>query len=115
MRAKFYAAWLTLGLVATTLLKTGQAGAGTPAAPRLELSVDAGSYATQLHFRLPERPGSFWDRADVTAPGPDDSTDLDLAMSSPGLLFGLPRDFFTFSIHFGSTATTGVVFSSLSR
>ena len=115
MRTKFYAAWVTLGLAATTLLKTGQAGAGTPETPGLELGIDAGSYPTQLHFTLSKRPGSFWDRADVTEPGPDDSTDVDLALSSPGLLFGLPRAFFTFSIHFGSPATTGVVFPSLSR
>jgi hypothetical protein len=115
MRAKLYAAWLTLGLVATTLLKPGQAGAGTSETPRLELGIDTGSYPTQLHFTLSRRPGSFWDGADVTAPGPDDPTGLDLALSSPGLLFGLPRDFFTFSIHFVSTTTTGVVFPSLSR
>jgi hypothetical protein len=115
MRTKFHAAWVTLGLAATTLLKTGQAGAGTPETSRLELGIDAGWYPTQLHFTLPKRPGSFWDRADVTATGPDDSTDLNLALSSPGLLFGLPRDFFIFSIYFGSSATTAVVFPSLPR
>lgn len=115
MRTKFYGAVVTLGLAATALAKSGDAGAVAPAPPGMELAIDVDLKPTELHFSAPHRPSFIWDFAAVTQLSPGDFTELNLALSSPGLLFGLPQDFFTVSLHFGSEATTRVVFPSFSK
>jgi len=117
MRTKFYSALLTLGLAATALAKTGHAAVPAQTYPSMELVSDSRLRPTELHFTLPKQSSYIWNLADVTAFGPNDFTELNLAQSSPGLLFGVPHDFLTLSLHFGSggAATTGVVFSNLSK
>lgn len=117
MRTKFYSVLLTLGLAATALAKTGHAAVPEPTSPSTELVSDTRLRLTELHFTLPKQPNYIWNLADVTAFGPNDFTELNLALSSPGLLFGVPHDFLTLSLHFGSggAATTAVAFSNLSK
>jgi hypothetical protein len=92
------------------LAKAGDAGALAPASAGMELAIDVDLKPTELHFSAPHRSSFVWGFAAVTQLRPGDFTELDLALSSPGLFFGLPRDFFTVALHFGSEATTRVVF-----
>ncbi|MDB6013213.1 MAG: hypothetical protein JWL65_5463, partial [Gammaproteobacteria bacterium] len=61
------------------------------------------------------RPNSIWVLPDEAPLRSKDFTEINLALSSPGLLFGVPHDFFAFSVHFSSAATTAVVFPGLSK
>jgi len=117
MRAKFYGALLTLGLAATALAKTSHAAVPAPTSASAEMVIDISVRPTETHFTRPVPPNSIWNLADVTAFGPNDFTELDLALSSPGLLFGVPHDFLAITLRFGSAGatTTGVVFPGLSK
>ena len=115
MRTKFYSAMLTLGLAVTALARVSHAGAVAPATSSLELAIDPTLYPTQLHFSLPKPRNSIWDLTDVARVDRSDFTELNLALSSPGLLFGAPRDFFQVSLQFTPGATTAVVFPLFSR
>src|SRR5579864_6183739 len=110
MRTKFYSALLTLGLAAAALARAGHAGVPAPIFPSMELVIDTSLRPTELHFTRPVQPNTIWNLADATDFGADDFTDLNLALSSPGLLFGMPYDFLSFSVRFGSAgaATSGV-------
>jgi hypothetical protein len=107
MRAKFYSVLLSLGLAATTLAKAGFADAPAAPSPNTERVIDAGPPEAELLFSLP---GVGTSGRDI---GPHELTDLSLVLSSPGLLFGLPAEYFHFSLHSGAGATTGVVFPGL--
>jgi hypothetical protein len=115
MRTKVYSVLLSLGLAATTLAKAGVADSPTASSPNTELVIDAGSRKSELHFSLPTAPASSWDipNATATAFGAHEFTELGLALSSPGLFFGVPGEFFRLRVHFGSRATTAVVFPDL--
>jgi hypothetical protein len=117
MRTKFYSALLTLGLAAAALARAGHAGVPAPISPSMELVIDTSLRPTELHFTRPVQRNTIWNIADATDFGADDFTDLNLALSSPGLLFGMPYDFLSFFVRFGSAgaATTGVLFPNLSK
>jgi hypothetical protein len=115
MRAKFHGMLVICGLLAATLAKAGQAELPPTPLPGIELVIDTRLDPAELHFNMPTRPDSIWNLPDVSAFGPPDFTELDLALSSPDLLFGRSHDFLSIFLHFGSGPTTAVAFPNYSR
>ena len=113
MRTKFHGMLVTLGLLTATLAKAGQAEVPPTPLPGMELVIDTRLDLAELRFNMPKRPDSIWNL--VSAFGPTDFTELNLALSSPDLLFGRPHDFLSISLHFPSGPTTAVAFSNFSR
>jgi hypothetical protein len=100
MRTKFYSAMLTLGLLAAAAARSNHAADSAPTSSRTELVIDTSLTPTELHFSPPLQPAFVWLLTDTTVLDRDDFTELDLALSSPGLLFGLSRDFLAPSLAF---------------
>jgi hypothetical protein len=115
MRTKFHGVLVTLGLAATVLAKASHAEMLPPTTPGMELVVDAALHPTELHWKFNRQPDSIGDFKDVMASDPGDSTGLNLALASPGLLFGAPHNFLSLFLRFNSPATTGLAFPNLAH
>ena len=114
MRLKFYSALATLGLAATALAKAGYAEIPAPTTAMGSV-IDTSLHSTGFRFTLPKPPNSIWALTDVAPVRSIDFSQINLALSGPALLFGIPHEFFALSVHFGSAPTTAVVFPSLSK
>ena len=115
MRTKFFGALVTLGLAATARASVGHTEMLPPTTPGIELVVDTALHPTKLHWTFNGKPDSIGDPAVVAAADPGDTTGLNVALASPGLLFGVPHNFLSLFLRFNSPATTGVAFPNLTH
>ena len=94
MRAGIYGMWVTLGLVASSLAQAGDMQKATSMPPEVELVVDTSMHPFDSLYAVP-RPSAAWARSVRTTFDQPGFTGLEVALSSPGILFGLPHDFHT--------------------
>jgi hypothetical protein len=95
MRARIYGMLVTLGLVATSLAQAGDMGKLKSMTPDVELVIDTSVHPFDSRYAVPRQSASSWARSVQTTFSQPEFTGLDVALSSPGILFGVPHDFYT--------------------
>jgi hypothetical protein len=95
MRSRIYGMWVTLGLVATSLAQAGDMEKATSMPPDVELVIDTSVHPFDSRYAVPHPSASAWARSVRTTFSQPEFTGLDVALSSPGILFGVPHDFYT--------------------
>jgi hypothetical protein len=95
MRARIYGMLVTLGLVATSLAQASDMEKPTAMTPDVELVIDTSVHPFDSRYAVPRQSASSWARSVQTTFSQPEFTGLDLALSSPGILFGVPHDLLT--------------------
>ena len=115
MNTKFYSALLAFGLATSGLARAGTSGDPTPT--NIELVMNAGFTAADLHFSMLSHRDYESDQLSGSAL-PAESAAIDLAMTTPGLFLDRPvgpAPFFGVVVRFmpgyHRGSTTGVVFT----
>jgi hypothetical protein len=86
---------LTLGLVATSLAQAGDMEKPASMPPDVELVIDTSVHPFDSRYAVPRPSASSWARSVRTTFIQREFAGLDVALSSPGILFGVPHDFYT--------------------
>src|SRR5438477_7725596 len=94
MRARIYGMLVTLGLVTTSLAQAGDMEKPTSMPLDVELVIDTSVHPFDSRYAVPPQSVSSWARSVRATFSQPEFTGVEVALSSPGILFGVPHDFY---------------------